>query len=64
MHATRVASYIDILHNFKKTELLDKEGNTDPFPDETIKSLAKHFQIQEQDVLMLTKYAALYRWIS
>lgn len=60
MHATRVASYIDILHKFKSTQLLDQQNKSDLFPNQAIQSLAVKFHIQPEDILTLTKYAAFF----
>ncbi len=57
-HATRVAAYIDILHNFKQSVIHADEEI--PFPIQAISFLAQKFAIKEQDILMLTKLAAFF----
>jgi hypothetical protein len=58
-HATRVALYTEILHNFKKT-LTKKDNQPDDFAENAIRNLEKIFDITEEDVLMLTKIAAFF----
>ena len=59
-HASRVAIYIDVLHNFKKTKVSDKDDQLDPFVDKAMNFLTDRFKITEKDIIMLTKLAAFF----
>ena len=59
LHATRVTSYIDILHNFRNKSLTTG-GTIDPFSEQAINYLAEIFNLEIQDILMLTKISAFF----
>lgn len=59
-HATRVAIYTDMLHRFRSTKIVGKNGQPDGFPEKAVAQVAKFFNITPENVLMLTKFAAFF----